>query len=114
MGEVHRAHDPVIDRQVAIKVLPPELIVGSRSEQLLERFRREARAAGRRFHPDAYACGRPGAIEPAFGSDWRPGASVRPPLTSRCLETALTDCKILSLGDRELPARAKAQPKPRP
>jgi eukaryotic-like serine/threonine-protein kinase len=55
MGEVYRAHDPVIDRLVAIKVLRPELVAGSGSEQLLQRFRREARAAGRRFHPNIVA-----------------------------------------------------------
>jgi eukaryotic-like serine/threonine-protein kinase len=55
MGEVYRAHDPVIDRAVAIKVLRPELIAGTGSGQLLERFRREARAAGRRFHPNIVA-----------------------------------------------------------
>jgi serine/threonine protein kinase len=55
MGEVYRAHDPSIDRLVAIKVLRPELITGSGAEQLLERFRREARAAGRRFHPNIVA-----------------------------------------------------------
>src|SRR5215471_4412013 len=55
MGEVYRAHDPVIDRLVAIKVLRPELVAGSGSDQLLQRFRREARAAGRRFHPNIVA-----------------------------------------------------------
>src|SRR5260370_6985433 len=55
MGEVYRAYDPVIDRPVAIKVLRPELIAGSGSEQWLQRFRREARAAGRRFHPNIVA-----------------------------------------------------------
>jgi serine/threonine-protein kinase len=55
MGEVYRAHDPVIDRLVAIKILRPELITGSGAEQLLQRFRREARAAGRRFHPNIVA-----------------------------------------------------------
>ena len=55
MGEVYRAHDPSIDRLVAIKVLRPELITGSGAEQLLARFRREARAAGRRFHPNIVA-----------------------------------------------------------
>src|SRR6516164_11737919 len=55
MGEVYRAYDPVIDRLVAIKVLRPELIAGSGSDQLLQRFRREARAAGRRFHPNIVA-----------------------------------------------------------
>src|SRR6516164_2579744 len=55
MGEVYRAYDPSIDRLVAIKVLRPELITGSGAEQLLERFRREARAAGRRYHPNIVA-----------------------------------------------------------
>src|SRR6202011_2398742 len=55
MGEVYRAYDPVIDRLVAIKVLRPELIGGSGAEQWLERFRREARAAGRRVHPNIVA-----------------------------------------------------------
>jgi len=55
MGEVYRAHDPVIDRLVAIKVVRPELVAGSGGQQLLERFRREARAAGRRFHPNIVA-----------------------------------------------------------
>src|SRR6516164_9540820 len=52
---VCRAYDPAIDRLVEIKVLRPELIGGSESEQLLQRFRREARAAGRRFHPNIVA-----------------------------------------------------------
>src|SRR6201987_4244264 len=55
MGEVYRAHDPAIDRLVAIKVVRPELVAGSGGAQLLERFRREARAAGRRFHPNIVA-----------------------------------------------------------
>ena len=55
MGEVYRAHDPSIDRPVAIKILRPELNTGSGAEQLLARFRREARAAGRRFHPNIVA-----------------------------------------------------------
>ncbi len=55
MGEVYRAYDPLIDRPVAIKVVRPELISGAGSEQWLQRFRREARAAGRRFHPNLIA-----------------------------------------------------------
>jgi serine/threonine-protein kinase len=55
MGEVYRAYDPVIDRLVAIKVLRAELTAASGSEQWLQRFRREARAAGRRFHPNIVA-----------------------------------------------------------
>ena len=55
MGEVYRAYDPVIDRPVAIKIVRTELAAGSGSEQWLQRFRREARAAGRRFHPNIIA-----------------------------------------------------------
>jgi serine/threonine-protein kinase len=55
MGEVYRAYDPLIDRPVAIKIVRTELAAGSGSEQWLQRFRREARAAGRRFHPNIVA-----------------------------------------------------------
>jgi serine/threonine-protein kinase len=55
MGEVYQAYDPVIDRPVAIKMVRSELLSGSGAEQWLERFRREARAAGRRFHPNIVA-----------------------------------------------------------
>jgi eukaryotic-like serine/threonine-protein kinase len=52
MGEVYRAYDPVIDRKVAIKVIRRELVGGADGAQWLERFKREARAAGQRFHPN--------------------------------------------------------------
>jgi eukaryotic-like serine/threonine-protein kinase len=52
MGEVYRAHDPLIDRPVAIKLVRRELISGGAADQWLERFKREARAAGQRFHPN--------------------------------------------------------------
>jgi serine/threonine-protein kinase len=52
MGEVYRAYDPVIDRPVAIKLIRRELIGSNGADQWLERFKREARAAGQRFHPN--------------------------------------------------------------
>jgi serine/threonine-protein kinase len=48
MGEVWRAHDTVIDRTVAIKMLLPHFAQDKTFEQ---RFRREARAAARLDHP---------------------------------------------------------------
>src|SRR5256885_1057842 len=48
MGEVYRARDTRLGRDVAIKVLPAEL---SSSAALRERFEREARAISRLNHP---------------------------------------------------------------
>ena len=52
MGDVYRGHDPIINRPVAIKVLRRDLVRGGDFQSWLERFRREAHAAGRRFHPN--------------------------------------------------------------
>ena len=48
MGAVYLAREPALDRQVAIKVLPPER---AQSADLRERFRREARTAAQLSHP---------------------------------------------------------------
>ena len=52
MGVVYAGHDPDIDRQVAIKTVHRHLIDAAESEDWLERFAREARAAGRVLHPN--------------------------------------------------------------
>jgi len=49
MGEVFRAHDPVLGRDVAIKVVTGRL---SADETARERFHREARAAAQLNHPN--------------------------------------------------------------
>src|SRR5207244_10052574 len=48
MGEVYRAHDSVLGREVAIKILHPHL-AGDRG--FVDRFRREARARAILNHP---------------------------------------------------------------
>jgi serine/threonine-protein kinase len=52
MGEVYRAHDPVLDREVALKMLHTSLAddVG-----FIDRFRREARSAAMLSHPNIVA-----------------------------------------------------------
>src|SRR5689334_7469948 len=52
MGEVYRARDPRLGREVAIKVLPSSL---SQDADRLRRFEQEARAAGVLNHPNIMA-----------------------------------------------------------
>ncbi len=49
MGVVYTAQDPRLDRQVAIKVLPPDL---TRDETAKQRFLQEAQAASALDHPN--------------------------------------------------------------
>ncbi len=48
MGVVYQAHDPQIDRMIALKVLRPDRMT---SEDFVARFLKEARAIGRLSHP---------------------------------------------------------------
>ncbi len=52
MGEVYRAHDERLDREVAIKVLPSEV---AHHIDRLRRFEQEARAAAALNHPNVIA-----------------------------------------------------------
>ena len=49
MGAVYLAHELALDRDVAIKVLPPEQ---ANTTEMRERFKREARTAARLSHPN--------------------------------------------------------------
>ncbi len=48
MGSVYLGYDPLLDREVAVKVLAPHLVW---DHEFVERFLREARAAARLKHP---------------------------------------------------------------
>ncbi len=56
MGRVLMAHDPVLDRAVAVKLLRDDLkLVPEQRQGLLDRMRQEARASARVSHPNIVA-----------------------------------------------------------
>ena len=60
MGKVYRAHDPILDRPVALKTVSPTLLMG---KDTLARFQREARAAARLQHPNIVTIFELGEVE---------------------------------------------------
>jgi eukaryotic-like serine/threonine-protein kinase len=55
MGVVYKAHDPQIDRPVALKLVRADLLDSEERADYIERLRREAQAAGRCTHPNIVA-----------------------------------------------------------
>ena len=47
MAEVYRAHDKLLDRPVAVKILHPQL---ANDAEFIEKFNREAKAAAKLAH----------------------------------------------------------------
>ena len=82
MGEVFRAHDAVLAREVAIKVLHRSL---AGDPTFVERFRREARAAAGLAHPNIVAVYDWGAVEGVYYMvmEYVRGPSVRHLLNER-------------------------------
>ena len=52
MGVVYRAHDPLIEREVAIKAVSCMGLTHEESDDFEQRFFREAKSAGRLNHPN--------------------------------------------------------------
>src|SRR5499425_1116771 len=76
MGEVYRAHDLQLAREVAIKVLPAAL---SHDPDRLRRFEQEARAAAALNHPNILAVHQLGTYEgaPYLVSELLDGGTLR-------------------------------------
>src|SRR2546426_12813261 len=70
MGEVYRARDSRLERDVAVKVLPRAL---AQDQDRLRRFEREARAAGQLNHPNIMAGHDIGSTDGAGGAGPRGG-----------------------------------------
>jgi Tol biopolymer transport system component len=92
MGEVYRARDPRLNRDVAVKILPPGLATDPERQR---RFEQEARAAAALEHPGILAIydvgqhaisPRPGAdpeLTPYIVSELLKGATLRDLITAR-------------------------------
>ena len=80
MGEVWRALDPALNRQVAIKMLPSQY---SHNPERLRRFEQEARAAGMLNHPNVLAIYTIGREDdsPYLVTELLEGATLRQRLT---------------------------------
>ena len=82
MGEVYRARDPRLGREVAIKILPPQF---SADSERLRRFEQEARAAAALNHPAIlaiYDLGTQSNGSPYIVSELLEGESLRERLRS--------------------------------
>src|ERR1700679_2732740 len=80
MGEVYRARDSVLKREVAIKILPQFV---SQDADRLRRFEQEAQAAAALNHPNILAVYQFGSFEgaPYLVSELLEGATLRQQLT---------------------------------
>jgi hypothetical protein len=85
MGEVYRARDTRIGREVALKVLPASF---AKDQDRLARFEREARAAGALSHPNVVTLHDVGHIAdgtPFLVTEMLEGATLRTTLAARAL-----------------------------
>ncbi len=104
MGEVWRATDTKLDREVALKVLPQEF---AEDPDRMARFEREAKVLASLNHPN---------IAHLYGLesvDIQTAAGTAAPQDSRTSpESVVAHASRVQAGDVELPASAGASPKP--
>ena len=94
MGEVYRARDPRLGRDVAIKVLPTYFL---RNPDRLRRFEQEARAAGALNHPNILAVYDVGTHDgaPYLVTELLEGATLRDRLSGGALSSRkAVDCAV--------------------
>jgi tetratricopeptide (TPR) repeat protein len=93
MGEVYRAHDRRLQRDVALKVLPPSVLSGgddtSRAERL-RRFKQEAQALAALNHPHIVTVHEVGVVDgaPFIAMELVEGQSLRERIQSGALARA--------------------------
>jgi len=97
MGEVYRARDERLDREVAVKVLPASY---STDADRLRRFEQEARSAGRLNHPNVLAIYDVGTHDgaPYVVSELLEGATLREKLAGGALPVRKTVDYALQLA----------------
>jgi len=95
MGEVYRARDTKLDRDVAVKVLPPSL---AGDPAALERFEREAKAIAALSHPNILSIF-------DFGTHAADAGKTVSYAVMELLEGQTLRERLSSLGDHGLPAR---------
>ena len=108
MGEVHRARDSVLKRDVAIKVLP---VYFSQDPDRLRRFEQEAQAAAALNHPNILAVHRFGTFEgaPYLVAELLDGTTLGQLLTPGALPVRMEVAfPLFRRTERKLPSRPLA------
>ena len=109
MGVVYTATDPRLDRQVAIKLLPPNL---TRDETAKQRFLQEAKAASALDHPNI--CNIHEINERDDGQPNWPGGAFDPEKLIRgvSMATTVSGRKIAACGTEDLPTAGEPSARP--
>ncbi|MBC7644811.1 MAG: serine/threonine protein kinase, partial [Thermoleophilia bacterium] len=104
MAHVYRAHDEVLERDVALKVLHAHF---ASDKQFVQRFQREARAAARLSHPNLVPIYDSGSVDDTFyiAMELVTGETLFDLLQR---EQHLNEATLLPLADQALAALAYA------